>query len=182
MYRVRDSKVHGDNMGLTWVLSAPVGPMLATGTLLSGCSPTCAHCVEFHSAFMWFGTNASHGYFTGTGPIIRAYIVYNYLSKLWWKWPTCNPYTTNKWQAPEFLVWANLNPHVVMYSHIAFRSQQPLSSSKPAFNNLQSSYEYIWEFISYATHYHHHVIILVIWNVLPLDITKALFQNCPQKR
>ena len=31
-----DSKVHGDNMGPTWVLSAPDGPMLAPWTLLSG--------------------------------------------------------------------------------------------------------------------------------------------------
>ena len=31
-----DSKVHGANMGPTWVLSAPDGPMLAPLTLLSG--------------------------------------------------------------------------------------------------------------------------------------------------
>ena len=31
-----DSKVHGANMGPTWVLSAPDGPMLAQWTLLSG--------------------------------------------------------------------------------------------------------------------------------------------------
>ena len=34
-----DSKFRGANMGLTWVLSAPDGPMLAPGTMLSG--PTC---------------------------------------------------------------------------------------------------------------------------------------------
>ena len=34
--RITDSKVHGANMGPTWVLSAPDGPMLATGTLVSG--------------------------------------------------------------------------------------------------------------------------------------------------
>ena len=33
---IPDSKVHGANMGLTWVLSAPDGPMLAPWTLLSG--------------------------------------------------------------------------------------------------------------------------------------------------
>ena len=33
-----DSKVHGANMGPTWVLWAPDGPMLAPGTLLSGLS------------------------------------------------------------------------------------------------------------------------------------------------
>ena len=32
-----DSKVHGANMGLTWVLSAPDGPMLAPWTMLSRC-------------------------------------------------------------------------------------------------------------------------------------------------
>ena len=31
-----DTKVHGANMGPTWVLSAPDGPMLAPWTLLSG--------------------------------------------------------------------------------------------------------------------------------------------------
>ena len=31
-----DSKVHGANMGSTWVLSSPGGPMLAPWTLLSG--------------------------------------------------------------------------------------------------------------------------------------------------
>ena len=31
-----DSKVHGANMGPTWVLLAPDGPMLAAWTLLSG--------------------------------------------------------------------------------------------------------------------------------------------------
>ena len=31
-----DGKVHGANMGPTWVLSAPDGPMLAPWTLLSG--------------------------------------------------------------------------------------------------------------------------------------------------
>ena len=31
-----DSKVHGGNMGPTWVLSVPDGPMLAPWTLLSG--------------------------------------------------------------------------------------------------------------------------------------------------
>ena len=30
-----DSKVHGANMGPTWVLSAPDGPLLAPWTLLS---------------------------------------------------------------------------------------------------------------------------------------------------
>ena len=33
---VPDSKVHGANMGPTWVLSAQMGPMLAPWTLLSG--------------------------------------------------------------------------------------------------------------------------------------------------
>ena len=33
---IPDSKIHGDNMGPTWVLSAPDGPMLAPWTLLSG--------------------------------------------------------------------------------------------------------------------------------------------------
>ena len=33
---VPDSKVHGGNMGPTWVLSAPDGPMLVPWTLLSG--------------------------------------------------------------------------------------------------------------------------------------------------
>ena len=32
-----DSRVHGANMGPTWALSAPVGPMLAPWILLSGC-------------------------------------------------------------------------------------------------------------------------------------------------
>ena len=31
-----DSKIHGANMGPTWVLSAQDGPMLAPWTLLSG--------------------------------------------------------------------------------------------------------------------------------------------------
>ena len=31
-----DSKVHGANIGPTWVLSAPVGPVLAPWNLLSG--------------------------------------------------------------------------------------------------------------------------------------------------
>ena len=35
-----DSKVHGANMGPTWALSAPDGPMLAQWTLLSGLLPT----------------------------------------------------------------------------------------------------------------------------------------------
>ena len=35
-----DSKVHGANMGPTWVLSAPDGPMLAPWTLLSGITRT----------------------------------------------------------------------------------------------------------------------------------------------
>ena len=34
-----DSKVHGANMGPTWALSAPAGPMLAPWTLLSGFLP-----------------------------------------------------------------------------------------------------------------------------------------------
>ena len=34
--RYPDSKVHGANMGPTWVLSTPDGPMLAPWTLLSG--------------------------------------------------------------------------------------------------------------------------------------------------
>ena len=34
------SKVHGANIGPTWALSAPDGPMLAPGTLLSGTSCT----------------------------------------------------------------------------------------------------------------------------------------------
>ena len=33
---IPDSKGHGTNMGPTWVLSAPDGPMLAPWTLLSG--------------------------------------------------------------------------------------------------------------------------------------------------
>ena len=33
---VPDSKIHGANMGPTWVLSAPDGPMLAPWILLSG--------------------------------------------------------------------------------------------------------------------------------------------------
>ena len=33
---IPDSKVHVTNMGPTWVLSAPVGPMLAPWTLVSG--------------------------------------------------------------------------------------------------------------------------------------------------
>ena len=36
--RVPDSNILGTNMGPTWVLSAPDGPMLATWTLLSGVS------------------------------------------------------------------------------------------------------------------------------------------------
>ena len=42
-----NSKVHGANMGPTWVLSAQIGPMLAPWTLLSGllktpwCSTSC---------------------------------------------------------------------------------------------------------------------------------------------
>ena len=32
----QDNKVHGANMGPTWVLSAPGGPMLSPWTLLSG--------------------------------------------------------------------------------------------------------------------------------------------------
>ena len=35
---MQESKVHGANMGPTWVLSAPDGPMLAPWTLLSGMS------------------------------------------------------------------------------------------------------------------------------------------------
>ena len=35
-----DNKVHGANMGPTWVLSAPDGPMLAPWILLSGRSTT----------------------------------------------------------------------------------------------------------------------------------------------
>ena len=34
--KFRDSKVHGANMGPTWVLSAQMGPMLAPWTLPSG--------------------------------------------------------------------------------------------------------------------------------------------------
>ena len=36
LLKVPDSKVHGANMGPTWVLSAPDGPMLAPWNLLSG--------------------------------------------------------------------------------------------------------------------------------------------------
>ena len=36
---IPDSKVHGANMGPTWVLSAPGGPMLSPWTLLSGILP-----------------------------------------------------------------------------------------------------------------------------------------------
>ena len=36
MYPIPDSKVHGANMGPTWALPAPDGPMLAPWTLLSG--------------------------------------------------------------------------------------------------------------------------------------------------
>ena len=38
-----DSKVHGANMGSTWVLSAPDGPMLAPRTLLSGFTSWTCH-------------------------------------------------------------------------------------------------------------------------------------------
>ena len=36
IYNLPDSKVHGANMGPTWVLSAPDGPHVAPWTLLSG--------------------------------------------------------------------------------------------------------------------------------------------------
>ena len=36
MNKTLDSKIHGANMGPTWVLSAPDGPMLTPWTLLSG--------------------------------------------------------------------------------------------------------------------------------------------------
>ena len=43
---IPDSKVHGANMGPTWVLSAPDGPMLAPWTLLSGMITT--WCYSLH--------------------------------------------------------------------------------------------------------------------------------------
>ena len=45
-----DSKVHGANMGPTWVLSAPDGSMLAPWTLLSGlCKQTGDHSVNIEA-------------------------------------------------------------------------------------------------------------------------------------
>ena len=38
-YQIPDSNVYGANMGPTWVLSAPDGPLLAPWTLLSGMVP-----------------------------------------------------------------------------------------------------------------------------------------------
>ena len=51
-----DNKVHRDNMGPTWVLSALDGPMLAQWTLLLGNLPSIVStCLVFYSSltFLW---------------------------------------------------------------------------------------------------------------------------------
>ena len=50
-----DSKVHGANMGPTWVLSAPDGPMLSPWTLLSGneCRHLPRSCKWSKSSTLW---------------------------------------------------------------------------------------------------------------------------------
>ena len=63
-----DSNIHGANMGPTWVLSAPDGPMLAPWTLLSGKSTlpvmaTCCTITWIQLAIWQFAPSYSRDYY-----------------------------------------------------------------------------------------------------------------------
>ena len=56
-----DSKVHGANMGPTWVLSAQMGPLLAPWILLSGTEPYMSYLITFnHQGMNSTTTRLSH--------------------------------------------------------------------------------------------------------------------------
>ena len=65
-----DSKVHGANMGPTWVLSAPDGPHVGPWTLLSRDAASFAHCHDLYPVIYHFGIH----YFYGLVPRRRNYI------------------------------------------------------------------------------------------------------------
>ena len=53
---IPDSKVHGANMGPTWVPSAPDGPHIGPWTFISGwCRQSCLEYIE------WYGRFTTHG-------------------------------------------------------------------------------------------------------------------------
>ena len=55
---ISNSKVHGANMGSTWVLSPQVSPMLAPWTLLPGEIPSLCLCVDRFDS-VWYGARTA---------------------------------------------------------------------------------------------------------------------------
>ena len=71
---VPDNKVHGANMGPTWVLSAQMGPMLATWTLLSGVLCEIAQDLTDHLKLYY--DQQKHAFFTSIKEFTTGFFIF----------------------------------------------------------------------------------------------------------
>ena len=138
MWSHPDSKVHGANMGPTWVLRSQIGPMLAPWTLLSGHSMSSLenvswwrHQMETFSALLAIcvGNSPVPGEFPTQRPVTRSFDVYfdlrpnKRLSKESWGW----------WfETLSCSLWRHRNVHMDRYGIFFPTARRNQYSAAPA--------------------------------------------------